>query len=124
MIRGASDMQDYEVRHMEHARVRSADAAVFKAVEHEAALERKAVRSAQPKHVASSSKRVSSANESQLYGIKKILPLSLGKGRSRQAIRQTLECLLPANRYFRIMFPAILISQRSIMYFRRPSDLR
>lgn len=68
---GTSDMQDYEFRHMEHARVRSADAAVYKAVQHEAALERKAVRRAQPKHLASSSKRVRHVDESQLYGIKK-----------------------------------------------------
>ena len=41
-VEGTSEMQDNEFRHKEHARVRSADAAVFKAVEHEAALERKA----------------------------------------------------------------------------------
>ena len=67
-------MQDNEFRHKEHARVRSADAAVFKAVEHEAALQREAERknasrSRKEKHAAPKrSKRVS---DRELYGIKR-----------------------------------------------------
>ena len=70
-------MQDNEFRHKEHARVRSADAAVFKAVEHEATLERKAERknrsqpSRAPKRRKASPKPVRRVNEKQLYGIKK-----------------------------------------------------
>ena len=77
-------MQDNEFRHKEHARVRSADAAVFKAVEHEAALERKEnLREQKQKGKAgkgsvrpysaggSKPKRVSRAKERKMYGIKK-----------------------------------------------------
>ena len=70
-------MQDNEFRHKEHARVRSADAAVFKAVEHEAALERKAERknksrpSRAPERRPANRKPARRVNEKQLYGIKK-----------------------------------------------------
>ena len=67
-------MQDNEFRHKEHARVRSADAAVFKAVEHEAALERKAERQghrAKPKHTGAKPRKTKRVSDSQLYGIKK-----------------------------------------------------
>ena len=67
-------MQDNEFRHKEHARVRSADAAVFKAVEHEAALERKAERQghkAKPQHTGAKPRKTKRVSDSQLYGIKK-----------------------------------------------------
>ena len=67
-------MQDNEFRHKEHARVRSADSAVIKAVEHEAALERKAERKehrTQPEHRSSKPQKTRRVSDSQLYGIKK-----------------------------------------------------
>ena len=77
-------MQDNEFRHKEHARVRSADAAVFKAVEHEATLEREAERrkksrSQKEKHAAP--KRSRRVSDRELYGIKRrskgLVPLTV-----------------------------------------------
>lgn len=81
-------MQDSEFRHKEHARVRSADAAVLRAVEHEAALERRAARGDSPRSKASrkgrrtAPKHISRAEEKKLYGIKRkrgkgVVPLTI-----------------------------------------------